>query len=371
MSVKVLGLVNCFDNPDFGPMTRHRAIASTSFLGRYAFIDVPLSNFLNSGIPSIGILCQNHIRSLSRHVGNGRSWINNTKIGDFQVLYDEPNVANPGYNTDVADINENRWFMRQVKPDYVVIAPPYMVYEADFKALIQEHIASGARITMLYMHGTNLKKSFINQSKIWLTDRGKITKMEPNRGEMDEGDISLGTYIMDYPMLESLLDYAKGTSSFFGLSDTLNYLSSSVLIKAVKLNDYVRCFDSLSHYLKFSLELLDENTFHELFADKWPIYTKTYDTPPVLYKSGCHVENSYIANGSIIEGTVINSVLGRGVVVKKGAIIKNAVIGSDAIIDENTHIENAVVDKEAQVLHISEVVGTLDDPLYISRGDIV
>ncbi len=371
MSVNVLGLVNCFDNPEFGPMTRHRSIASTSFLGRYAFMDMALSNFLNSHIPSIGILCQNHIRSLTRHVGSGRAWTSNTKIGDFQILYDEPNVANPGYNTDVADLTENRWFLKQVNPDYVVIAPPYMVYEANFDALIKDHIASGARITMLYTHATNLKRAFINTNKLLISERGKVTKMEPNRGESEEGDVSLCTYIMDYPMLESLLEYAKGTSSFFGLADTLNYLSPSVLIRAVKHNDYVRSFDSLSHYLKFSLELLDETTFHQLFKDKWPIYTKTYDTPPVLYKHGCQVENSYIANGSIIEGTVINSVLGRGVVVKKGTVIKNAVIGSDAIIDENTHIENAVVDKEAQVLHISEVVGTLDDPLYIARGDIV
>ncbi len=88
MAYKVLGLVDCFSNPDFGPLTRHRAIASTSFLGRYAFIDVQLTNFLHSGISSIGVLCQNHIRSLSRHVGNGMSWISNTKLGDVTVLYD-------------------------------------------------------------------------------------------------------------------------------------------------------------------------------------------------------------------------------------------------------------------------------------------
>jgi glucose-1-phosphate adenylyltransferase len=371
MSVKILGLVDCFGNPEFGQMTKHRAIASTSFLGRYAFIDFPLSNFLNSGIPAIGILCQNHIRSLNRHVGNGRFWINNTKIGDFQVLYDEPYVANPGYNTDVACLNENRWFLKQVSPDYVVIAPPYMVYEADFNALVKDHIASGARISLLYTHATGLKTSFINSKKILLSERGKVTKLEANRGDSEEGDVSLMTMIMDYPMLESLLEYASGTSSFFGLSETLNYLSSSVLIRAVKLDGYVRSFDSLSHYLKYSLELLDENTFHSLFKDGWKIYTKSYDTPPVLYKKGAVVENSYIANGSIIEGTVINSILGRGVVVKKGSVIKNASIGSDAIIDENTHIENAVVDKEAQVLHISEVIGTLEDPLYIARGDII
>ena len=189
MAVKVLGLVDCFNSPEFGPMTKHRAIASTSFLGRYAFIDFQLSNFLNSNIPYIGILCQKHIRSLSRHVGSGNSWINNTKIGQFQILYDEPNVSNPGYNTDVADLFENKWFLNAVKPDYVVIAPPYMVYRADFQALLNDHINSGSRISLLYTHQKGLKKNFIGAKKIYISDRGKVTRIEINRGEMDEGDI--------------------------------------------------------------------------------------------------------------------------------------------------------------------------------------
>ena len=371
MAVKVLGLVDCFNSPEFGPMTKHRAIASTSFLGRYAFIDFQLSNFLNSNIPYIGILCQKHIRSLSRHVGSGNSWINNTKIGQFQILYDEPNVSNPGYNTDVADLFENKWFLNAVKPDYVVIAPPYMVYRADFQALLTDHINSGSRISLLYTHQKGLKKNFIGAKKIYISDRGKVTRIEINRGEMDEGDISMGTFIMDYPMLESLLEYAQGTSSFFSISDTLNHISPSVLIKAVRHEGYVRSFDSLSNYLKSSLELLNEETYSTLFSEDWPIYTKSYDTAPVLYKKGGSATNSYIANGSIIEGTVINSILGRGVRVKKGAVLKNAIIGSDASISENIHIENAIVDKEAQVIHVKEVVGTADNPLYIAQGDIV
>lgn len=371
MAIKVLGLVDCFNIPEFGPMTKHRSIASTSFLGRYAFVDFVLSNFLNSGISSIGILCQNHIRSLSRHVGSGRTWITNTKIGDFHVLYDEPNVANSSYNTDVADLIENRWFLKQINPDYVIICSPHMVFQEDFSQLLADHIASNSRISLLYAHVTGLKHSFINAKRVYISDRGKVTKFELNRGENDEGDVSLETMIMDYSMLENLIEYASGTSSFFSLVDALNYISPSVLIRAVKHNGYVRCFDSLSHYLNYSLELLDENVHNDLFKENWPIYTKTYDTPPTLYKPSALVKNSTIANGSIIEGTVINSIIGRDVKVGKGAVIKNSVIGSGAVIDVNTHIENAIVDKEAQVLHVLDVKGTLDDPLYIARGDIV
>lgn len=371
MANKVLGLVDCFYEPELGLMTKHRSVASTTFLSRYAFIDFPLSNFHNSDIPSIGILCKNHIRSLSQHVGNGRSWIGNTKIGDFSVLYDEPNVANPGYNTDVACILENHWYLKSIHPDYVIIASPHFVFEVDYSKLLKEHIASHSRISLLYTHAKGLKHSFIHDRKITVSPRGKVTHMEVNRGDEDEGDIAIGSMVLDYPMLESLLEYASTTSSFFGLMDTLNYLSPSVLIRAVKVDGYVRSFDSLPHYLQYSLELLDENVFKSLFQDGWTIHTRTYDTPPTLYLPDAKVENSYVANGAVIEGNVSNSILGRNVRIEKGAIVRNALIGSGSVIAANTHIENAIVDREARVVHISEVVGTMEDPIYISRGDIV
>lgn len=371
MNVKILGLVDNYTSADFGPMSKHRAIASTSFLGRYAFVDFPLSNFTNSGIESMGILCKNHIRSLSRHVTNGRVWTSNTKIGDFSILYDEPNVRIPAYNTDVANLIENHWFLNGVKPDYVVIAPSHIIYQADFRQLVEEHIASKNKITLLYSHQTGLKNHFINADKVTLGDRGRVMALDTNKGNSDEGDISLATWIMSYDTLLSLVEFGRNTSAFFNLTDVLKYTSTSVLVRGKKIDGYVRQFDSLAHYLQYSLELLDQDIFSELFKPEWPIFTRSYDTPPVLYRNGCKVENSYIANGSIIEGTVINSIIGRDVRIKKGSVIKNAVIGSNAVIDQNTRIENAVVDKEAQVMHINEVIGSLEDPLYVARGDVV
>ncbi len=372
MAYKVLGLVDCFNNPGFGPLTQHRSLASTTFLGRYSFIDFPLSNFLNSGIPSMGILCQNHIRSLSKHVGNGRSWISNTKIGDFSVLYDEPNVANPGYNTDVACLFENMEFLKAQHPDYVIIASPHMVYQCDYEKLLEDHIASGDRVSLLYTHiEKGLKTSFINQKKVDISPRGKVRGLTLNRGDSDDGNISLGSIILDYPMLESLMEYASGTSSFFNLTDVLSYLSASVLIRAVEVKGYVRCYDSLSHLLEYSLELLDESVFPSLFKENWPIHTRTYDTPPTRYGNDADIDKAFIANGCNVEGTVRNSILGRNVVVKKGAVIENSIISSGCIIGENAHLDSVVVDRDARIIHVNEVKGTLENPVYVKKGDII
>ncbi|MDD6240022.1 MAG: glucose-1-phosphate adenylyltransferase subunit GlgD [Eubacteriales bacterium] len=372
MSIKIAGLVDCFDIPELGPLTKHRSVASTSFLGRYAYIDFPLSNFLNSDIINIGILCQNHIRSLSHHVGNGRSWISNTKLGDLQVLYDEPNVANPAYNTDVADLVENKVFLRDVHPDYIVLVQPNFVYEADFEKLVEDHIASGSRVSMLYTHvAKGLSNTYLGARKLSLNMKGKVKAMEVNVGQEDAGDISLGTIILDYPMLESLIEYAQGTSSFFNLFDCLTYLAPTGLIRAVEFKGYVRSFDSLPHYLKYSLELLDRKVFDSLFAPDWPIHTRTYDTPPVRYAVGSEVSNSYLANGCLIKGSVKNSILGRNVTIEAGAVVENSVIGNDVVISQGAHLDHVVCDRDVKVLHVTSLEGSEEAPLYVARGDIV
>lgn len=195
--------------------------------------------------------------------------------------------------------------------------------------------------------------------------------MELNRGDSDEGNISLGSIILDYPMLESLMEYASGTSSFFNLTDVLSYLSASVLIRGVEVKGYVRCYDSLSHLLQYSLELLDDDVFNSLFKENWPIHTRTYDTPPTLYGKNATVKNSNLANGCDVQGTVINSILGRNVQVKKGAVIKNSIISSGCYIGENVHLENTVVDRDAKVIHVNELIGTMEEPLYVKKGDII
>lgn len=370
MSNRVLGLVNCFNLPELGPITKRRSIASTTFLGRYSFIDIPLSCFANSKINLIGVLCQKHIRSLSEHVTNGVQWLSNTKRGSFQVLYDEIHSKELSYSTDINCICENKKFFKKANPDYVIITSPYIIFNVDYKELLKRHIESQSRITLLYTHTRGLKNSFINQYKVEISPRGKISKFELNKGNNDEGDVSLNTYIMDYEMFENIIEYSHGASSMFNLQDTLNYLSPSVLVRAEKVTGYVRCFDSLSHYLEYSKELFDYDTYMSLFKDS-KVFTNSYDTPPAYYYPTAQIKNSFIANGCKIEGKVINSIIGRNVRIGKNAVIKDSIIFSYANIAEDSCIENTIIDKDVNVLHIKELKGTSDNPIYIERGDTI
>ena len=368
--MKVLGLINCYNTIGLGQMTESRNIASTSFLGRYAFIDFPLSNFYNSGISHIGILVKDHVRSLLKHVQNSHSWTGNTKLSSFSFLYDEKNAGKVGYHNDIANINENKWFFEDVSPDYVIITSPQFNFVCDFKKELEDHIASRSGVTLLYTTSNDLKNTFIGSKKITIGQKGKLTKIETNKGEYASGDVSIDTLIMDYKTFSQFIEFATNTSSLFSIGDVLEYISPNVLVRCKKFDGYIRSYDSLKHYLEYSLDVLNDG-FKSLFENDWPIYTRTYDTPPATYYKGCKVNNSYISNGCKIKGTVINSIIGRDVVISEGAVIKDSVISTYSTVGPNIKVENVIADKASKIVHKKEIIGTKDDPIYIKQGDLI
>ena len=125
----------------------------------------------------------------------------------------------------------------------------------------------------------------------------------------------------------------------------------------------------MKSYYEANLSLLDFKSAFSLFDDNWPIYTRTNNSCPTHYFDTANVSNSVISNGSMIEGTVENSIVGRGCTIKKGAVIKNCVVLADCTIGENVHIENLVVDKHAKITHAKEIICPADEPGYIKRND--
>lgn len=368
---KVLGLLNLHTDTNLGIMTEKRAIASTSFLGRYAFMDFPLSNFTNSGIDEIGILARDHLRSLIRHLGFGHAFNDNTKLGSVTIMYDEPYAHNLGYNHDINNLKENRWVLDKTNATTVVIAPASMIDRIDFRPYIEEHHRRDSRISLLYHPCSNAKNHFIDRDILGIDSTGRVNYLTTNRGTTEEAPISLSTYIIDIEMLKSLIQYASSTSAFFNLRDTLAYIAKDIRVLALPFEGYVRCFDSLSAYLTQSLELLEPRIRNDLFNPRWPIFTKTYDTPPATYGTAAKVENCFVANGAHIEGSVRNSIIGRDVVIKSGAVVENTIICSGTIVGENAVLNHVVSDKEAQILFTKNLIGTAQEPFHVKREDIV
>ena len=368
---RILGLVNLHCSPDLGQINKVRSLATLPFLGRYAFVDFPLSNFSNSNINTVGILVNKSPRSMIKHMNNAMSYTNNTKMGKTVICYNENFANSPLYNTDINNIIENKWLYEDGKFKYVVISPAHMIYRLDFNEVIEDHIKNNASITCVYKKINNGKTAFIDQDVFEFNKDGTLSEINKNLGVEDEVNVSMETYVISIDKLKDLLDFSTKTSKLFTLRDVINYLCSTVKVNTFEYHGFLETVRSLSDYLNISLRLLNIDKLKELCSTSWPIYTNTHDTPPAKYLEHSKVTNSFVTNGAIIDGKVDTSVVCRDAVISKGATVRNSIILSNAFISENCILENVIVDKGAKIINVKELKGTKDNPLYVGQGDVI
>lgn len=367
----VLGVINLHSSIDLGPLTKRRSIASTSFLSRYAFIDFQLSNFANSGISQIGILIREKPRSLFKHLGLGKEWSMNTKKGGITFMYNEQFANQPSYNHDINNLFENEFFFSGEKVTEIVFAPAHILASIDYRPIIDEHRARKAKITMVTTEVANANETFIGSDFVEIDIDHVITHMGVNLGDRARRYMSLGVYIIDRDTLYDLMVKARHTSAFFSLRDIITHLIPEHTIHNHSFTGYVRCVDSLAHYQKYSLELLNPVNADQFLKPSWPIYTRTFDTPPTYYGPTAKVSQSFIANGAQIHGTVINSVIGRDVLVAEGAVIENCVLMSRTQVTNKAHLKHVILDKESIVENILNIEGQLNQPVVVNQGEKV
>ena len=352
-------------------LEKHRPIGAFSFLGRYRIVDFALSNLSNSNIDRIQVYVSQNPRSLAEHVGNGSHYNINSKRGKLQLLFNQDSRVNEIYNTDVAAYRANLEIIGRMHQEYVIITPGYMVFKQNFNKLVEEHIASGADVTVLYHKVNNGKSGYRGLDVLSLNRQKGVTAIKKNIGTADNLNIFMDTYVMTNKMFLDLIDKAAKISSVYTLTDILNEESNDLDIRGVQHKGYFAAITDFKSYYDANLELLDQSKAQDLISSDWPIYTVTTDSCPVHYYEGAEVKNSMVANGCLIEGTVENSVIGRGVHISKGAVVKNCIILGHSTIGEGVHVENQVVDKWAVVKHVKELIASEDNPGYVNRDDVL
>jgi glucose-1-phosphate adenylyltransferase len=368
---RVLGLVNLHNTPDLGEITENRSFGSLTFLGRYSFVDLPLSNFANSNINQTAILIKDYIRSIIRHMDTSQTYSTNTKIGYDYLLYNEKYANNSFYNTDINNLKENIWMFKEHQFKYVIVAPAHIIYKLDFNELINQHKNLKSEITCVYSHITNGKSNFIGGDTFEIDKQGLLKGITKNNGVKDDIDVSLETYVISISKLKDMIEFATQTSAFFTLRDVIKYVCSTLKVDTYEYKGYLRRIASIEDYMAYSMELLDGKLLEGLTNLDWPIYTKTHDTPPARYLEDAVVKNSIISNGATVDGEVSSSIICREVIINKGAKVSNSIIFSGAEIGENVVMDHVIVDKDAKVIHKKELYGTKEKPLYIKQGDVI
>ena len=369
---KAFGIVNSSSkNIRVEGLEDYRPIGAFSFLGRYRVIDFPISNLSNSDIDRIQIYVQEKPRTLVSHIGTGRHYNINSKSGRLQILFSDTAKRNDIYNTDIAAYYENLECIEAMHHEYVVITPDYMVYSADFSTLIEQHIDSGADITLLYHSVDNAKEAYLNCNILNLNKQRGVLSIEPNHGNAKNRNIFMDTYIMKKDLLVDLIKKARATSSAFTLTDIINELHNDLDVRGISHRGFFASITDFQSYYDANMDLINIKTAQTLFDSEWPIYTRTNDSCPTHYYGTAEIRNSVVSNGCQVEGTIENSILGRGCIIHKGAVIKNSVVLAGAEIGEGVHVENQVVDKLTKILHVKEVVSDPAFPGYIKRGDVI
>ena len=349
----------------------YRPIGAFSFLGRYRIVDFPVSNLSNSGIDRIQVYVSQNPRSLAEHLGNCSNYNINSKRGKLQLLFNQDSKVNDIYNTDVAAYLNNINIIERMHQEYVILTPGYMVFKQNYAKLLEQHISSGADVTLLYHKVDNAKSGFRACSILNLNRQKGVKSIERNIGTTDECNIFMDTYVMKRDLFVELVRKAAKLSPVYTLTHILNIENEDLDIRGVQHKGYFAVVTDFKSYFDSNLELLDINKASSLISPDWPIYTVTTDSCPVHYFEGASIVNSMVANGSLIEGTVENCVIGRGAEIRKGAVVKNCVILGHTVIGEGVHLENQVVDKWAQILHVKEIIADPERPGYIRRDDIL
>ena len=367
---KILGLLNF--EPSYVNVTGledFRPISATSVLGRYRVSDFMLSNFTNSGIDSIKVYLKKQPRSMVEHIQK-TDYNTNTKKGSIHLLFGETNFANNDfYNVDIQGFKTYMEFVDVEEPSYVVIAPNHFIYKQDFMEMVNHHIKSKNDITILYQHFNDTDNNYLMCDVLDIDKNGRVNEFHKNRGKYKGGNISLEAYVMDIITFKQLVEEASLTSSLYSLSDIVADCVRAMKIGAYQHKGFSACISTLKAYYECNMKLRKEKELEKLMDEDWPIYTMTNDSCPTLYMKGAKVSGSLIANGCQIEGTVIDSVIGRNVIIKKGVVIKDSIVLPDTFIDKNVKLNCAVVDRKAIVTHIKDLTGTCDNPIYVKRGD--
>ncbi len=352
------------------PITDIRANLALPIAGRYRVIDFPVSNMANAGIINIGVVTESNYSSLMDHIKSGKPWDLDRKNGGLNVLppsLEQMSLGSIKGNIDMlAGIRD---YLKRSPQTYVILSLGVMICNIDFDDVIQAHIDSQADITMIYKDVKGLPDSELSRfTLLEFDDDGKVTDMEVQPYYPKTSNASMEFYVMEKALLESIIDEcsARGDRDF--VKDALVKKMLGLRIYGYEYKGYMDKIDSMKSYYKNNMAFLDGDVRRELFNTQNPVYTKTKDQSPTKYGAESHVENSFVSDGCVIEGTVINCVLSRGVVVKPGAVVKNSIIMQDSVIEENVDLDHVVFDKEVYITKGRKLIGQESYPLAISKG---
>lgn len=353
-----------------GVLTEKVAKPAVAFGGKYRIIDFPLSNCINSGIDTVGVLTQYQPLRLNTHIGIGIPWDLDRNVGGVTVLPPYEKSSDTDWYTGTANaIYQNLEYMEQYNPDYVLILSGDHIYKMDYEVMLNYHKANKSDVTIAVMP---VPMEEASRFGIMVTDdNGRITEFQEKPKEPKSNLASMGIYIFSWPVLRNALLKLKNQKNCdFGMHIIPYCQETGHRLFAYEFNGYWKDVGTLGSYWEANMELIDVVPEFNLYEEFWKVYTKGDIIPPDYIGSNAVVERCILGEGTEIYGEVYNSVIGSGVCVQEGAVVRDSIlmrnccIGRDAVIDKGILAENVTVGAEAVIGAGEEAVNVYKPNVY-------
>ncbi|MBR0153284.1 MAG: glucose-1-phosphate adenylyltransferase [Lachnospiraceae bacterium] len=332
-----------------GILTSRIAKPAVSFGGKYRIIDFPLSNCINSDIDTVGVLTQYQPLRLNTHIGIGIPWDLDRNVGGVTILPPYERKGGSDWYTGTANaIYQNMEYMESYHPEYVLILGGDHIYKMDYQAMLDFHKEHDADITIATIPVPIEEASRFG---VVITDEdGRIREFEEKPAHPRSNLASMGIYIFKWEVLrDALTALRKQPGCDFGKHIIPYCHENDGRIFAYEFRSYWRDVGTLLSYWEANMELIDVAPEFNLYEQYWKIYTKAEALPPQYVADDAVIKDSILGDGCEIDGTVESSVIGNGVVIGEGAVVRDSIIMNHAVIGAGCVVEKAIVAEDVKV----------------------
>lgn len=350
-------------------LTQSTAKPAVYFGGKYRIIDFPLSNCVNSGIDTVGVLTQYQPLELNEYLGNGQPWDLDRLYGGVHVLPPYQKATGSDWYKGTANaIYQNIKFIERYDPQYVLILSGDHIYKMDYEKMLEQHKEKGADITIAVL---DVPKEEASRFGIMTCDEeGRIVKFTEKPKNPDSTLASMGIYIFTWDKLRKYLieDEANPESeNDFGKNIITSMLADQQKLYAYRFEGYWKDVGTIDSLWESNMDLLDPNVPFDVWDNSWKIYSRTHNVPPQYVGPQAVVENSMVSEGCVVDGYVDFSVLFQSVVIEEGATVRDSIVLPGSVIKKGANIqyaiigENCVVEEGATVGQRPENMENMDD----------
>ena len=373
MATNAAGIIfSNLNNNTLSRMTAERTVAAIPFACRYRLVDFCLSNLVNAEVSNISIIANYNYRVLADHIGSGKDWDLARRKGGINLIspYSTSRSASAKlYSTHMEALINMQDYIRELREDYVVIMDSDNVLNIDLRDVLRAHARTDANITMVTMPITESYTS--KHPRMMISSvAGKVTDIALSAAYKEGNpEVSLSIFVMRTSYLLRLISEAEA----YNLESLTNMLLKnfkSMNIRTYCYTGYVASVSSFLDYYRCSIELAKSEKARTSLLAKAdaPIFTRVHNSAPTYYSRDSHVEGAMIADDCVIEGTVINSVLFRGVKVGAGAVVRDCVLLQGTTVGKEAQLTAIVTDQDVTISRGATLAGNENIPFYIQRN---